>query len=237
MPARRTPTSPAPARRNDRANRAAFDRWRIVPRMLRDVVAARPVGRAVRPPPRLARSCSPRSACSSSPTARPTSRSPAPRAPRRADGHLEPGVAADGGRAPRRSATARAGSSSTGARRTSWSRASSRAPRRAAARRSCVTLDTTIARLAHARPRPRLPAVPARQGDRAVHERPGVPAASTSRRARAAATRRRRSRRRRAAHAGPVDAQLSRRRSSRACARAARAPRSSASRRSTRGRR
>ncbi len=32
------------------------------------------------------------------------------------------------------------------------------------------------ARLAHARPRPRLPAVPARQGDRAVHERPGVPA-------------------------------------------------------------
>ena len=33
------------------------------------------------------------------------------------------------------------------------------------------------ARLAHARPRPRLPAVPARQGDRAVHERPGVPAA------------------------------------------------------------
>ena len=39
-----------------------------------------------------------------------------------------------------------------------------------------VTLDTTDPGLAAARPRARLPAVPARQGHRPVHERPGLPA-------------------------------------------------------------
>ena len=56
------------------ANRAAFDRRRIVPRMLRDVsvrdTSVELFGRR--------RSCSLRSACSSSSTPRPTSRSPAP---------------------------------------------------------------------------------------------------------------------------------------------------------------
>ena len=81
------------------ANRAAFDRWRIVPRMLRDVERAT-LGRAVR-----ARGCRhpfllapigvlglahPEADCAS--PARPRTRAP--------DGLLEPGLGADGERAP-----------------------------------------------------------------------------------------------------------------------------------------
>ena len=54
----------------------------------------------------------------------------------RADDLLQPGVAPDGGVRARRSATRRAGSSCTGARPTTWWRASCGGPRRAAARRS-----------------------------------------------------------------------------------------------------
>ena len=63
-----------------RANRAAFERWRIVPRMLRDVserdTSIELFGRRLHSP-----SCSRRSGSSSSPTARQTWRWPARPAP------------------------------------------------------------------------------------------------------------------------------------------------------------
>ena len=127
-----------------RENRAAFERWRIVPRMLRDVssrdtsveVLGTPHAEPVRPlPDRRARNGAPRGGRRR-------------RAGGCGRGHpvrlLEPGVAPDGGDARRRWATRRAGSSSTGARRTSSSRASSRAPSGAAARAIVLTLDTTM---------------------------------------------------------------------------------------------
>ena len=81
-----------------RANRAAFDRRRIVPRMLRDVVRARHVGRAVRPArcrpvPARARSACSRWSHRDADLA--VARAAAARG--RADGLLQPGVEADGG--------------------------------------------------------------------------------------------------------------------------------------------
>ena len=92
------------------------------------------------------------------------------------DDHVQPGVAADGGRQRRARLDAalvpalleHVGRAGREPRRTR------RARGRGGDRRHARHDDP---RLAHARPRRRLPAVPARQGDRAVHERPGVPAA------------------------------------------------------------
>ena len=127
-----------------RANRAAFDalahRAARAARRLR----ARHARRAVRPHAADAVPARARSACSSWCTATPTSPSRAPPPRRRADGLLQPGVGADGDvrrRDGRRAALVpallehgrRAGRELRRA-----------APRRAAARRSCVTLDTTM---------------------------------------------------------------------------------------------
>ena len=153
-----------------RENRAAFERWRIVPRMLRDVstrdTAVDVLGTPLPSPfvlcpigvlemahreadVAVARAAPPRGSRSSSRTRR--------RARWR--------------RRRARWATRRAGSSSTGARRTSSSRASvSRRALRLLGDRAHARHDD--ARLADPRPRPRVPAVPPREGDRAVHERP-----------------------------------------------------------------
>ena len=118
-------------------NRAAFERLRIVPRVLRDASERDARRRAVRPG-----AAGPRSLLApigvlehGAPRGRPGGGSAAA-ARGRPDGLLQPGVGVDGGRAPPRWATPPAGSSSTGPRRTSSSRASSAAPRRPAARRS-----------------------------------------------------------------------------------------------------
>ena len=129
-----------------RANRAGFDRWRIVPRMLRDVSRARHRRRAVRPAAASRRSCSaPIGVLEMVAPTRPTSRSPAPP---RAEG--VPMIFSNQASTPmedvRRGARrhARAGSSSTGARRTSWSRASSRRAEACGCEAIVVTLDTTL---------------------------------------------------------------------------------------------
>jgi len=124
-----------------------------------------------------ARSCSPRSACLEMVDddgrrrgvgARPGARRGG------ADDPLEPGVEADGGGSRRASsATPLAGSSSTGARRTTSSRALCRVPRRPAAARIVVNARHHDPGLAQPRSRPRLPPLPARQGNRPVHERTG----------------------------------------------------------------
>ena len=217
-----------------RENRAAFTRRRIVPRMLRGAaqpdatvelfgrtarlaVPARPGRRARARPPRRRRGGRARGARD-----------------RRADDLLQPGVAPDGGvrgGAGRLAALVPALLEHLGRAR--------REPRRA---RRGVRLrgDRADARhhdrgLAPARPRARLPPVPARAGDRAVHERPGVPAPDGGglgqpRHADAAADPAG------AAHARPAHARVSRARSSRTSRAGAAAPRSSASRRSSRGR-
>ena len=129
-------------RRRRRARRCArtapaFDRWRIVPRMLRDVSRARHVASSCSAARCRRRSCSRRSACSSWPTARPTLRG-------RARGARPTGVPmifSNQASAPMEEVAAMLGDAprwfqlywSTP---TSSSRASSRAPRRAAARRS-----------------------------------------------------------------------------------------------------
>ena len=82
------------------ANRAAFDRWRIVPRMLRDVEQARHQRRAVRATTCRARSCSRRSACSSWPTRGGLRGGARGARHRHRDGVLQPGLPADGGRVP-----------------------------------------------------------------------------------------------------------------------------------------
>ena len=64
-----------------RANREGFDRWRIVPRMLRDV-AERDTRSSCSGAGWRRRSCSARSACWRWSTTRPTSPSRAPPAPR-----------------------------------------------------------------------------------------------------------------------------------------------------------
>ena len=153
-----------------RENRAAFERWRIVPRMLRDVsvrdTAVEVLGHAAVEPVRPL------------PDRRP--RDGAPRRRRRgraggcSRGHpvrlLEPGVAPDGGdgaRDGRRAALVPALLEHVERAR--------REPRlaRGALRllgdRAHARHDD--ARLADPRPRPRVPAVPPREGDRAVHER------------------------------------------------------------------
>ena len=81
-------------------------------------------------------------------------------------------------RSPRSWATRRAGSSSTGARATSSSRASSRRAEACGCEAIVVTLDTTILGWRTRDLDLGVPAVPARQGDRPVHERPGVHAAA-----------------------------------------------------------
>ena len=122
------------------------------------------------------RSCSRRSACSSWPTARPTSPGAGGGRRGRPDGLLEPGLCPAGDSARPRWATAPRWFQLYWGTRTSSS-TSFVAPRRGRRVRGdrASPLDTTHARLAPARPRPRLPPVPPRDGPRAVHERPGVP--------------------------------------------------------------
>ena len=158
------------------ANRAAFDGWRIVPRMLRDVEhrdtsvelfgqrLAEPV------PARAGRRA----------RARPRRGGLRGRASRPRHGHddgvLQPGVEADGGPGPDPRglpALVPAVLEPVGRARRE-PRDAGRAVRMRSDRGHARHDD---ARLAHARPRGRIPAVPARQGDRAVHERPRVPAA------------------------------------------------------------
>ena len=119
-----------------RANRAAFDRWRIVPRMLRDVgerdTSVELFGRTLPSPFLIA----PIGVLEMAHREAERAVARAVRDTRPADDLLEPGVACRWRRSPRSSATPRAGSSSTGARARSWWRASPGAPRRAAARRS-----------------------------------------------------------------------------------------------------
>ena len=157
-----------------RANRAAFERWRIVPRVLRDVSArdtsVELFGRRL-PSPLLL--CADRRARARAPRRRRRRRARRRRRGR-ADDLLQPGVACRWRSAPRRWATRRAGSSSTGARTTSSWRASSARAEACGCDAIVVTLDTTMLGWRTRDLELGLPAVPARQGDRAVHERPGV---------------------------------------------------------------
>ena len=221
------------------ANREAFDRVRIVPRMLRDVSArdtsVELFGRRLDSPFLLA----PIGVLELAHRERRPRRRARRRGRGRADGDLEPGVDADGGhrrRARRQPAVVPALLVDLG-RSGREPRLARRGDRRRGDRGHARHDD---ARLAHARPRHRLPAVPARQGHRPVHERPGLP--PTARRAaggrvrhRDAASSRSRTcarsaRSPRSCATGPTGR-------SPACAPATRAPRSSGSRRSTRGRR
>ena len=126
-----------------RANRAAFGRHRIVPRMLRDVIARdTSVELFGRRWPR--RSCSRRSACSRWPTRTRTSPSRAPRRRRACRWSSRTRRRCRWSRAPRRWATSPRWFQLYWSRRTSSSRASSRAPRRCGCEAIVVTLDTTL---------------------------------------------------------------------------------------------
>ena len=157
-----------------RANRAAFDDWQIVPRMLRDVAAARPERRAVRTSaPHAVRRRPGRRAGARAPGGRRRDGASGRRA-RRPDGVLDPGVAVDGGvrRGDGRGEPVvpalleqrrRPGGQLPGAGRGVWLRGARRDPRH------------PRPRLAAARPGPGLSAV--RPGPRPgpVHQRPGLP--------------------------------------------------------------
>ena len=159
-----------------RANREAFDRWRIVPRMLTGATGRTPSTTRARHR-RSRRRCSP-----------PRSGVQGIMHP---DGELAVArVAAELGaaddrcprcrrtpwrRSPRPTATACGGSSSTGPTTRRSAPASSPARQAAGLLRARRHARHLAARLAAARPRPRLPAVPHRQGPRDLLHRPGVP--------------------------------------------------------------
>ena len=211
-----------------RANRAAFDRWRILPRMLRDV-ETRDTPSSSSAARSRSRSSSRRSACRRWSTRTPTSPPPGPRRPR-ASRWCSPT------RPPSRWRTCARGDGRLAAlvpavlEQAQRPRGELRPARRGVRLRGDRHhARHDAARLAHARPRPRLPAVPAGQGHRAVRQRPGVQ--PHRRRARG---RPRRGDARRAAQADAVgghDAALPEAR------RASAASRSSASSTSTRARR
>ena len=125
-----------------RANRAAFERWAIVPRMLRDVgsrdLTVELFGRRSR-----RRCCSRRSGCPSGPPARPTWRSPARPPPRAARTCSPTRRGARWRMRGGRWGTRRAGSSCTG-RPTRSSSTASRARRGVRCEAIVVTLDTTM---------------------------------------------------------------------------------------------
>ena len=157
-----------------RENRAAFARHRIVPRMLRGVerpdASVELFGRRLDSPFLLA----PVGVLELAHREADVAVARAARADRRADDLLQPGVAADGG--VRRGAGRQPALVPALLEHLGRARREPRRPRRGVRLRG----DRADARhddrrLAPARPRAGLPAVPARPGDRPVHERPGVP--------------------------------------------------------------
>ena len=219
-----------------RANREGFDRWRIVPRMLRDVVRARHLGPAARAPAATPFLLCPVGVLEMVHDDADLAVARAARAER------VPMIFSNQASRPMEACARELGDSPRWF-QLYWSTNNDLVESfvaRAEAMRLRGDRDHARhddARLAHARPRHRLPAVPARQGHRAVHERPGVP---TDHRRGARGARQGRAAQAdagRAAHARAAHARLPRPLRCRACAPATRAPRCRRSRASTRGRR
>ena len=179
-----------------RANREGFDRWRIVPRMLRDVSERDTAVELLRPPARDRRSCS----CPVGVLEMVDDDADLAVA-RAARAEGVPMIFSNQASRPMEACARELGDSPALVPALLEHLERPRRELRRARRGVRLRGDRgharhDDARLAHARPRHRLPAVPARQGDRAVHERPGVPAdhrrgARGARQGRAAASRRR----------------------------------------------